>query len=74
MTDKVSTERGEANTPSSPDAVLELVEALEKAIGDIQWMSAASDFDPRGKAHAGWLKVLKRLGEYDTALSRYRSR
>jgi len=42
--------------------------ALANAIEDIQWMSAASDFAPNGKAHKGWVKVRARLARYEEAL------
>jgi hypothetical protein len=42
--------------------------ALANAIEDIQWMSAASDFAPDGKAHKGWVKVRTRLARYEEAL------
>jgi len=49
-----------------PQSVLR---ALANAIEDIQWMSAASDFQPDGKAHKGWIKVRVRLERYETALA-----
>jgi len=49
-----------------PQSVLR---ALANAIEDIQWMSAASDFQPDGKAHKGWVKVRVRLERYETALA-----
>ena len=46
-----------------------VLRSLANAIEDIQWMSAASDFGPDGKAHAGWVKVRTRLKRYETTLA-----
>jgi hypothetical protein len=47
-----------------------VLRALANAIEDIQWMSAASDFGPDGKAHAGWIKVRLRLTRYEEVLAK----
>ncbi len=46
-----------------------VLRALANAIEDIQWMSAASDFAPDGKAHAGWVKIRAKLERYESALA-----
>lgn len=55
--------------PSLISEVERLREALEEAISDIYWMSAASDFGPDGQAHNGWVKVREKTDRARALLS-----